>query len=149
MGNVNGVIQDMQTKVSAQFSTELKRIAGDDYFCGPSFSRLKDDCPAVELLIKDVTYNDPGIQSARNEKQKAVELAAAQLARAQGEAAALVAEAQGKRDAAAAIASLYNSPGWVALQQSILQLEAVKACGANPNCHMFVGAAPGTIFSTR
>lgn len=149
VGNVGGIIAEVQTKVSAQFTTELKRIAGDDYFCGPSFNRIKDECPAVELLIKDVTYNDPGIQAARNEKQKAVELAAAQLAKAQGEAAALVAEAQGKRDAAAAIANLYNSPGWVQLQMQILQLEAVKSCGANPNCHMFVGNSGAQIFSTR
>jgi regulator of protease activity HflC (stomatin/prohibitin superfamily) len=148
VGNVNGVIQEMQTKVAAQFTTELKRIAGDDYFCGPSFNRLKDECPAVELLIKDVTYNDPGIQAARNEKQKAVELAAAQLAKAQGEAAALVAEAQGKRDAAAALASLYNSPGWVQIQMQILQLEAVRACAEKATCQMMIGGN-GQIFSVR
>lgn len=149
VGNVNGVIQEVQTKVAAQFSAELKRVAGDDYFCGPSFNRAKDECPSVELLIKDVTYNDPGIQAARNEKQKAVELAAAQLARAQGEAAALVAEAEGKKNAAAALATLYQNPGWVQLQMQILQLEAVKSCGANPNCHMFVGNSGAQIFSTR
>lgn len=149
VGNINGIIAEVQTKVATQFTAELKRVAGDDYFCGPTFTRVKDECPPVELLIKDVTFNDPGIQAARNNKQKAAEEAAAQLVRAQGEAAALVAEAEGKRNAAAAIANLYNSPGWVQLQMQILQLEAVKACGANPNCHMFVGNSGAQIFSTR
>jgi hypothetical protein len=29
------------------------------------------------------------------------------------------------------------------------QLEGLKACGANPNCHMFVGNSGAQIFSTR
>lgn len=149
VGNINGIIAEVQTKVAAQFTAELKRVAGDDYFCGPTFTRVKDDCPPVELLIKDVTFNDPGIQAARNNKQKAAEEAAAQLVRAQGEAAALVAEAEGKRNAAAAIANLYKSPGWVQLQMQIMQLEAVKACATQANCHMFVGNSGAQIFSTR
>lgn len=149
VGNIGGILSEVQTKIAAQFATELKRMSGGDFFCGPGFSRAKPECPQIEVIIKDVTFNDAGIQQARNEKQKAVELAAAQLAKAQGEAAALVAEAKGKKDAAAEIASLYNSPGWVQLQMQIMQLEAVKACGANPNCHMFVGNSGAQIFSTR
>lgn len=149
VGNVEGIIATVQTEISAQFTRELKRMAGGDYFCGPSFSRASKDCPAVELLIKDVTFNDPGIQAARNEKQKAVELAAAQLAKAQGEAAALVAEAEGKRDAAAALQALYANPNWVALQKSMNELEAVKACAANPNCHVFLGSNGQILTSTK
>lgn len=149
VGNIGGILAEVQSKIAAQFAMELKRLSGGDFFCGPGFSRAKPDCPPIEVIIKDVTFNDAGIQQARNEKQKAVELAAAQLERAKGEAAALVAEANGKRDAAAAIASLYSSPGWVALQQTMMQLEAVKACGANPNCHMFVGGSGTSIFSTK
>jgi hypothetical protein len=69
-----------------------------------------------------------------------VELAAAQLAKAQGEAAALVAEAQGKRDAANAVGALYNSPGWVALQKQIVASQAlVDACKAAKECRLVVG----------
>jgi hypothetical protein len=149
VGNIGGILAEVQQKIAGQFAVELKRLSGGDFFCGPGFSRAKPDCPPIEVIIKDVTFNDAGIQQARNEKQNAVELAAAQLARAQGEAAALVAEAKGKKDAANEIAALYNSPGWVQLQMQIMQLEAVKACGANPNCHMFVGNSGAQIFSTR
>jgi hypothetical protein len=149
VGNIGGINAEVQKKIADQFAVELKRMSGGDFFCGPGFSRARPDCPPIEVIIKDVTFNDAGIQQARNEKQKAVELAAAQLAKAQGEAAALVAEAQGKRDAAAALATLYNSSGWVALQMQMMQLEAVKACGANPNCHMFVGGSGTSIFSTK
>lgn len=148
VGNIGGILAEVQTKIASQFATELKRMSGGDFFCGPGFSRARPECPPIEVIVKDVTFNDAGIQAARNEKQKAVELAAANLAKAQGEAAALVEEAKGKKDAAAQVASLYNSPGWVQLQLQILQLEAVKACAAQANCHMFVNGN-GQIFSTR
>lgn len=120
---------EVQTKIGAAFAVELKRLVGGDYFCGPTFSRADGKCPPVEILVKDVDYTDPGIQDARNAKVKALELAAAQ-----------VAEAQGKVQAAAAQAELYKNPAWVELQKTQAQLEMVKACAANPNCTVVVGA---------
>lgn len=156
IANADGIQTQAQQKIAERLAVEFNRIAGGNFFCGPSFDRARPDCPPLELLIIGIENADPGIQAARNEKQKAVELAAAKLATAQGEAAALVAEANGKRDAAAALRDLYQNPGWLTLQQQILQLEAaklqaeaVKSCGQNPNCHMFVGNTPGMIFSTR
>lgn len=156
IANVDGVQTKAQAEIGERLAVEFNRIVGGNFFCGPSFNRAKPDCPPVELLIIGIENADPGIQAARNEKQKAVELAAAKLATAQGEAAALVAEATGKKNAAAELKELYASPAWVALQQSIIQLEmaklqaeAVKSCGNNPNCHMFVGGSPGQIFSVK
>lgn len=140
IANENGVQGEAQKTIAERLASEFNRIAGGQFFCGPSFNRLKSECPPLELLIIGVEYADPGIQAARNEKQKAIELAAAQLARAQGEAAALVAEAVGKRDAAAAIANLYNTPGWVALQKQIEASRAlVEACKAAKECRLVVG----------
>ena len=149
VGNVNGVRIEIQQKIAAVFTTELKRMAGGDYFCGPGFNRVSPNCPPIEVMVKDVSYNDPQIQAARNEKQKNAELAAAQLIKAQGEAAALLAEAEGKANAAAEIAALYQNPAWVRLQEMIIQAEMVKACGANPNCHMIVGADGNVIIGPR
>jgi hypothetical protein len=149
IANANGVQAEAQKLIAERLAAEFNRLSGGNFFCGPSFNRKKPDCPQLELLIIGAEYADAGIQAARNEKQKAIELAAAQLEAAKGAAAALVAEANGKRDAANAVRDLYNSPGWVQLQMQILQLEAVKACGANPNCHMFVGNSGAQIFSTR
>lgn len=78
------VLPQVQTAVSKEFADELKRVTGEDYFCGPSFSRGSTTCPAVEILVKDVDYADAGIQEARNNKQKALEQAAAQVAEAEG-----------------------------------------------------------------
>ena len=61
---------------------EVKRLTGGDFFCGPTFSRGSNSCPPVEVLIKDVDYTDPGIQQARNDKQKAIEQASALVAEA-------------------------------------------------------------------
>jgi len=140
IANLEGVQNEAQRQIGERLAKEFNRIAGGNFFCGPSFVRTKPDCPPLELLIIGVEYADAGIQAARNEKQKAVELAAAKLATAQGEAAALVAEAQGKRDAAAALAGLYNSPGWVALQKQIVASQAlVEACKAAKECKLIVG----------
>lgn len=149
VGNVGGVVADMQTRVAERFAVELKRTSGGDFFCGPTFQRGRPECPQVEVLIKDVTYNDPGIQAARNEKQKAVELAAAQLARAQGEAAALQAEAEGKANAARELQALYSNPAWVALQAELIRLEQMKFCGQNPNCQMIVGMNGDVLITTK
>lgn len=140
IANLEGVQTEAQNEIAKRLAVEFNRITGGQFFCGPSFNRASKDCPALELLIIGVEYADAGIQAARNEKQKAVELAAAQLAKAQGEAAALVAEAQGKRDAANAVGALYNSPGWVALQKQIVASQAlVDACKAAKECRLVVG----------
>jgi hypothetical protein len=140
VGNLDGVQTTAQAAISTQLATELNRLAGGNYFCGPSFDRSKPECPPLEFAILDIDYFDPGIQEARNAKQKATEEAAAQVARAKGEAAAALAEAQGKIDAANKIRELYNNTAWVKLQLAQMDLEAVKACGNNPNCKMIIGA---------
>lgn len=140
IANKDGVQNEAQKLIAERLAAEFNRIAGGSFFCGPSFNRSSSTCPQLELLIIGIEYADPGIQAARNEKQKAVELAAAKLAEAQGIAAALVAEAQGKRDAASAVGALYNSPGWVALQKQIEASRAlVEACKAAKECRLVVG----------
>jgi hypothetical protein len=131
------VLPEVQEKVSDEFALELKRLTGGEYFCGPTFSRGSNSCPPVEVVIKDVDYTDSGIQQARNEKQKAIE-----------QAAALVAEAEGKVKAAAAQNQLYQNEAWVELEKARINLAAVQACSQNPNCTVVVGAS-GTIVSTR
>lgn len=122
------VLPQLQSDVSTEFGKELKRVTGEDYFCGPGFVRGSTTCPAVEILIKDVDYADPGIQEARNNKQKALEQAAAQ-----------VAEAQGKVQAAAAQQELYKNPAWIQLQLAQVRLEQVKACAASAKCTIVMG----------
>jgi hypothetical protein len=129
-------LPEIQEAIAKEFSTELSRVTGAPFFCGPTFNRATKDCPPVQVLVKDVDYADPGIQQARNEKQKALE-----------QAQALVAEAQGKLRAAEAQNALYNNPSWVQLEKARIQLEIAKACGQNPNCHMVMGA-DGTIITT-
>lgn len=127
---------EAEKEFSKTFSEELTRLSGGNYFCGPTFNRAKADCPAVEVSIKDVDYKDPGIQAARNEKQKALETAAAQVAAAQGQV-----------DASEKLKGLYNNPAWVALEKAKIQLQIAQACGQNPNCHMVMGA-DGTIITS-
>lgn len=141
IANENGVQAEVQRQVSERLATEFNRTAGGNFFCGPTFNRAKPDCPSLELLVIDIDFADAGLRAARNEKQKNLELAAAQLAKAQGEAAALVAEATGKANAARELATLYNNPGWVALQKQITAGNAlIEACKVAKECRLIVGS---------
>lgn len=141
VANKDSIQAKIQDEIAKEFSIELERLSGGKFFCGPMFNRASKECPPVQLIIKDIDFNDPGIQQARNDKQKAVEQAAAALATAQGQAAAMVAEAKGKSDAAKALATLYANPNWVKLQNSIIAADAlVKACEKAKECTILVGA---------
>lgn len=148
VGNIDGVRATAQTAIGAAFAAELKAATGEDFFCGPTFDRSKDICPQIAFSIIDVDYADAGIQDARNQKAKQIELAAAALEKAKGEAAALLAEAKGKADAAAKIAELYKNPAWVRLQDTILKTQAlIEACKAAKECKLIVGADGNLIMS--
>jgi hypothetical protein len=118
---------EVQTAIATQFQTELKRLIGGDYLCGPTFNRTVKECPPVEVILKDIDYTDPGIQEARNKKQKAVE-----------EAAAAVAAAQGQVDAAKKLNELYQNKAWMELQKAQLQLQQAQSCAASTKCTMIM-----------
>lgn len=126
VGNIDGVRAKAQGEISALFTTELKRLTGGDYFCGPTFNRATPTCPPIEMIVVDVDFTDAGIQEARNAKQKAVE-----------NGAALVAEAEARVNAASKLNALYQNEAWMALEMAKLHLEEVKACSANPTCTIF------------
>lgn len=132
------VLAEVQDRVSAAFQTELKRLVGADFFCGPTFDRASGKCPPVQVLVKDVDYTDPGIQAARNEKQAAIE-----------KAAAAVAEAEGKVRAAAAQAQLYQNQAWIELEKAKIELAKVEACAKNPSCTIILGSSGGTIVQAK
>lgn len=148
VGNVEGVRAKAQAEVSAAFTAELKRLTGGDFFCGPTFNRASEECPAIEMIIVDVDLNNQELQDARNQKVREMELAAAALEKAKGEAAALMAEATGKKNAAAELAKLYANPNWVRLQDTILKTQAlIEACKAAKECKLIVGADGNLIMS--
>lgn len=125
VANAGGILLELQAKVSAQFSVELRKLSGGDFFCSPTFVAGKTECGQVEISVTDVDYSDAGIQDARNQKQKAQELAAAKLA-----------EAQGQLDAANKLNQLYNNKAWMNLELAKLHLQEVQACASNPNCRI-------------
>lgn len=149
VGNIGGIRAEAQQKISALFTTELKRITGADFFCGPTFNRGSKECPAIEILIKDVDYADPGIQEARNAKQKAIEMAAAKVAEAKGQAEAELAKAEGEVAAAKKRGTLYSNPAWVKLQLAEAQLKAIQACAANPQCTIIIGADGNVLINNK
>jgi hypothetical protein len=145
----DGVQAIVQKEIAEKLATEINRLAGGEFFCGPEDDRNNPDCPPVQFTLIQVELHDKGVLQARNDKQKAIEEAAAKLARAQGEAAALVAEAQGKADAAAKLATLYKTPGWLELQKTITNANAlIEACKAAKECTLVVGTN-GAIFTGK
>lgn len=141
VANKDGVQGVVLKAISEKFSSEVNRLAGGPFFCGPEFNPASKDCPQVQLQMVGIELADKGLQDARNAKQRAIEEGAAKLAAAEAEARAAIIKAQGERDAAAALASLYNTPGWVRLQQQIEAGRAlVKACEASKECKIIVGS---------
>ena len=122
---------DAEKKFGTFFSEELTRLAGGNYFCGPTFTRTSPECPSIAISIKDVDL-EPSVQAARNEKQRALEQAQAQ-----------VAEAQGKVQAAAAQDQLYKNPAWMELERAKIQLEVAKACASSQKCTMVIDSSGG------
>lgn len=129
---LGSVWADAEKQFGETFSSELERLSGGDFFCGPDFTRARADCSPVQVSIKDVDYRDPGIQAARNEKQKAVEQAAAQ-----------VAAARGAVEAAEAQKALYGNAAWMQLQIAQKQLEVAQACAASAKCTMVLDSSGG------
>jgi hypothetical protein len=117
-------------ELAKTFSEELERVSGGDYFCGPDFNRGNANCSPVAVLLKDVDITDTSVLQARNEKQKALELAAAR-----------VADAQGQVQAADAQKQLYNNPAWVQLQLAQKNLEIAQACAASSKCTMVLDSS--------
>ena len=135
---VSGLARDeVQARIAALFQTEIKRVVGGEYFCSPTFDRNTTNCGEVQILLKDVDFTNPSVQAARDEKQAAVE-----------RAAALVAEAQGKVDAANKTGELYNNAAWVELEKAKLQLQMVQECAKNPTCTVVLGSS-GQVLTSR
>lgn len=128
VANKDNILATVQTQIAEQFASELERLSGGKFFCGPSFVRGKVDCPSVELIIKNVEFADDGIQQARNDKQKALE-----------QAAAAVAAAQGQVDAAKKLGELYGNKAWLELEKAKLQLQIAEACAQSAKCQMVMG----------
>jgi hypothetical protein len=140
VANKDNIQETVLKAIAAQFSVEVNRLAGGPFFCGPDFNPASKDCSEVQLQMISMEYGDPGIQDARNQKQKAIELAAAKLATAEGEAKAMIAKANGEAEAARALNTLYNTDGWVKIQQQIEAGKAlIEACKAAKECRLIVG----------
>lgn len=130
---------DAEKKFGDTFMSELRRLSGGDWFCGPDYAARQPDgspwpnaptCSTVQVSIKDVDLTDPGVQAARNEKQKALETAAAR-----------VAEAEGKVRAARAEQELYSNQAWVQLEALKIELQRAQACAASAKCTMILDAS--------
>lgn len=143
--NANDVWTKMEKDMSGRFNEAIRAKVGGDYFCGVTYDRKKDECPPVVIDITSIDYNDPSVQTARNEVLAAKIRAEADVtrARAQLEKAKILAEAN-------------NSPGYLELARleaeleiARMQLEAAKACSANPNCTLVVGATGGVNVGTK
>lgn len=128
--NTEGIHTEAQQAIGRRFLENLKRLSGGDFFCGPTFVRGQGQCPAPELILKGIDFNNPGIQAARDERRKEQELAAAQLEKAEGLLAAQE-----------ALNAALEDPNYLRYLEAQMNLEAAQACAASPTCTFISGAA--------
>lgn len=138
IGNVAGVWTEVQTKISDRFLSELERIAGGKYFCGPDFKRddPEDKCSAPQILLKNVDFTNGDIQKARDAKRAAVEDAARQLA-----------SAQGLLDTQAKLNQALKDPNYVRYLIAQIELQKVQECtkAGTAKCVLILGNSPVTV----
>lgn len=94
-----------------------------------STRKVEGTCPPIRVSISDINFADQGIAEARNRVYKA---------KAEAEAALIAARAE--VDKAALLSKAANDPAYLRLREIEAQVEAAKACAANPNCTLVVGA---------
>lgn len=153
--NVGGVWAKIEAQLGATFMAELKAKLGGEFFCGTGYAggkkttwdetvvgedgvtstrKAEGTCPPIRVSISDINFTDSGIAEARNRVYKA---------KADAEAALIAARAE--VDKAALLSKAANDPAYLKLKEIEAQLEAAKACAANPNCTLVIGADGVTV----
>lgn len=140
--NTDGIYTEVQSRIGEQFQTELERLSGGDFFCGTSFVPDWRDgdgsCPKLELILTNVDFSNPAIQTARDGRAIAEEEAAAALIEAEGHTAA-----QNELNAA------LNDPAYLEYLIAQMQLQAAQACAQGTNCTVIVGDGASPVVPTR
>jgi hypothetical protein len=153
--NLNDTWAKMERQMAQLFQKELREAVGGDYFCGAGYQRGKDvewtewvsdgtdeqglpkvkeetkrgKCPPVRISIVDINHADKQIAASRANVFKAEQDAKAALIAAQSQVAVAATLSQASKDA-----------NYMRLREAEMQLEAAKACAANPNCTLVIGA---------
>ena len=121
----------IQEDIAADLKTNVNRILGGNYFCGPTFNRAKPDvCPDFEFQIISATPTSDAVKASFADN------AASQQAiiTAQNKASAKVAEAEGQRKSQEALNNLYADPNYIAYLNAL----ALQECASNSNCTLVV-----------
>ena len=148
--NVGGVWSKVESKLGNTFMAELQAKLGGQFFCGTGYAggrktawdelvtnpdgttstrKVEGTCPPIRISISDVSFTDQGIADARNKVAKA---------KAESEAALIAARAEVAK--AGLLSTAANDPAYLRMKEIEAQLEAAKACAANPNCTLVLGA---------
>jgi hypothetical protein len=148
--NLGGVWSKIEAQLGNTFMVELKSKLGGEFFCGTGYAggrkttwdetvvnadgttakrKAEGTCPPIRVSISDINFTDPGIAEARNKVYKA---------KAESEAALIAARAE--VDKAALLSKAAADGAYLRMKEIEAQLEAAKACAANPNCTIIVGA---------
>lgn len=145
--NLDGVWTKIQNGLEDTFQAELKSKTGGNFFCGAGYQRgklvnyekpvsedgktvkLSSTCPPIHISISDINFTDSGISEAR-----------AKVYKAQQEAKEAMIRAQAEVDKAALLSTAAKDTAYMEMLRIQAQLEAAKACAANPNCTLIIGA---------
>lgn len=140
--NTDGIYVEVQGEIGRRFLEELTRLSGGQFFCGTSFVPTWRDgdgtCPPVELILTNIDFANPAIQTARDQRRVEEEEAAAALIEAEGHTAAQV-----------ELNEALNDPAYLAYLEAQMELEAARACAASPNCTLITGSNATPVVPTR
>lgn len=133
----NGSWAAMEKEIEKRLTEDLN--ANGAFYCGPGYDRKNpSNCPPIRVTITDVDYFDENVAKAR-EAVYAAEL----------EAKKKVIEAQAQVDQSRILSQAAKDPNYMRLKELEMELAAVQACAANPNCTIIYGAGTGVNVNTK
>jgi hypothetical protein len=121
-------IRKIQLDIASTLKENINRVLGGDYFCGPTFDRDKPECPDFEFIINSAEPTSASVRNSFDSVRAATNDAAAQKARAEGQAASQAASQNAL------------TPEYL----RFLEIQAMQRCAESDKCTLVVSPSGST-----
>ncbi len=123
------VLPDLTSAIELSLKDDIKKLLGDDYFCGPTYKVGSGECPNFTVSVKSITPPADIIQSYADQRTSENKVVVAK-----NNADAQVEKARGENASKDAVAPALT-PDYLAY----LRVQALQDCAKNSNCTLVVG----------
>lgn len=115
-------ILKIQSDIASTIKTNVNKVLGGQYFCGPKFDRDKKECPDFEFVINSAEPASKAVRQSFDAVRSAANEAQASKARAEGTKASQQAS------------QVALTPEYL----RFLEIQAMQSCAKSANCTLVV-----------